>query len=254
MKTCLFIVILTLFSNIVLADEKKLRTSYYRQNMAPQLFFDENNTPTGGILFDITHAIADKLDLELEMLPIPRKRIEQTLVRNIIDMHCAANKSWYTLSTLQWSSVIYKNRDILINNQGITSLAELANYKQLKVGTSLGYIYPELISYINNNNILPVSSVSPEDSYKLYRKNKVAGFVIPEIEASPFIKEITDSVVILNDNDIRCVLAPSMKKSRVDSISDAIEQLKSSGDIDAILSKYMPEPKLAREDAKMLAD
>ena len=130
----------------------------------------------------------------------------------------------------------------------------MANYKQLKVGTSLGYVYPELINYIKNNNILPVSSVSPEDSYKLYRKNKVAGFVIPEIEASPFIKEITDSVVILNNNDIRCVLAPSMKKSRVDSISDAIEQLKSSGDIDAILSKYMPEPKLAREDAKMLAD
>lgn len=237
-----------------IAEEQSLRTSYYRQNMAPQLFFDTKDRPTSGILYDITHAIANQLGDKLEMLPIPRKRIEQSLVKNIIDMHCAANKNWYSLSSLQWSSVIYKNRDILINNKGITSLASLAEHSNLRIGTSLGYIYPELTTYLNNQNILPVTSVSPADSYKIYRKGMLAGFVIPEIEASPFFKEMTDSVVILNDNDIRCVIAPSMKKHRVRRISNAVEYLKASGEIDAILNKYQNIPKAILQNENIIAD
>ncbi len=227
-----------------MASEQTLRTAYYRQNIAPQLFFDANGRPTKGILFDITHAIADQLDAKLEMLAIPRKRIEQSLIRSIIDMHCVANKEWYQLKSLQWSGVLYRNPDILINSKGITSLADLAEHNELKIGLSLGYIYPELNNYINQTNIVPVISLSPADSYEKYRKNKIAGFVIPEIEASYLFKEIKDSVVSLNNNYIRCVLSPSMKKSRVIQINNAIEQLKSSGRIDTIISKYKYLPKL----------
>lgn len=243
-----------LLSSVTIAKEQNLRTSYYRQNMPPQLIVDKHGQPISGILFDITHAIANRLGAKLEMLPIPRKRIEQTLVRNIIDMHCAANKSWYTLSSLQWSGVIYKNRDILINNKGMTALTDLAKHNNLKIGTSLGYIYPELTRYIKNNNITPIISVSPEDSFKKYRKNNLAGFVIPEIEASYLFKEISDSVVPLNDNDIRCVLAPSMKKSRVIGINNAIEQLKASGQINAILSKYKNVPIAILQNKEIIAD
>tara|TARA_R110000744_G_scaffold334386_2_gene439720 strand:- start:123 stop:956 length:834 start_codon:yes stop_codon:yes gene_type:complete len=238
---------LLLVSNMTIANEQNLRTSYYRQNIAPQLFFDENNRPTSGILFDITHAIANRLGVKLEMLAIPRKRIQQSLVKNIIDMHCVANPKWYTLRSLQWSSVIYKNPDILINNEGMTSLTDLAEHNNLKIGTTLGYIYPELSVYINNRNILPVTSVSPADNYKKYRKNNLSGFIIPEIEASYFFKETTDAVILLNDNDIHCVLAPSMKKSRVMRISNAVEQLKASGKVDAILKKYKSVPTPPRQ-------
>jgi ABC-type amino acid transport substrate-binding protein len=247
--------ILILTISFPLASQEVLRSSYYSQNVEPQLFFDNRGRPISGILFDISNEIAKKLDMKLEMIPIPRKRIEQSLVKGIMDMHCVANPQWYQSKHLQWSSTLYKNPDILINNKGIKSLAELANYKNLKVGTSLGYIYPELLTYIDNKNILPVTSLSPGDSYKKYRKNKVSGFIIPEIEASPFVKEITDSVVLLNDNEISCVLAPSMKKSRVNSISNAIDQLKASGEIDAILSKYnINNQKLANQHYEILAD
>jgi len=256
MKCCIHMIMFTLIllSSVAVAKEQNLRTSYYRQNMPPQLFFNKTGQPIRGILFDVTHAIASQLGAKLEMLPIPRKRIEQSLVRNIIDMHCAATKRWYTLSSLQWSGVIYKNRDILINNQGMSSLTDLADHHHLKIGTSLGYIYPELTTYIDNHNILPVISLSPADNYKKYRKNKIAGFVIPEIEASYLFKEIADSVVPLNDNDIRCVLAPSMKKSRVIRINKAVEELKASGEVDAILSKYKSVPNIIVQGNELITE
>ena len=256
MKYCVSIIILSLVlvPSLSIALEQNLRTSYYRQNMAPQLFFDKNDRPISGILFDITHAIANRLNVKLEMLPIPRKRVEQSLVRNIIDMHCAANKKWYTLSSLQWSSVIYKNRDILINSAGMTVLTDLAEQKNLKIGTTLGFVYPDLTTYIDNKNILPIASVSPAENYKKYRKNKLSGFIIPEVETSNFVKALTDSVVILNDNDIRCVLAPSMKKSRVIQISHAIEHLKATGEIEAILRKYNTDAKSVVKHKEQISD
>ena len=226
------------------AGQQVLRTSYYSQNIAPQLFFDINGRPTSGILFDITHAIADKLDAKLEMLPIPRKRVEQSLIKNIIDMHCVANKQWYKRGDLQWSAVLYNNPDILINNLGMTTLTDLAKHKKLRIGTSLGYIYPELVTFINNKNIHPVTSLSPGDSYKKYRKNRIAGFIIPEIEASYFLKEPSDAVISLNDNKIRCAFSPSMKRMQVKRINNIIMELKSSGQIKFILSKYNNMPKI----------
>ena len=245
-----FMMVLSLTLSFSVAGQQILRTSYYSQNIPPQLFLDAQGRPTSGILFDITHAIADKTNAKLEMLPIPRKRIEQSLIRNIVDMHCAANKKWYKRGNLQWSGVLYSTPDILINNIGMTDISDLAKQKKLKIGTSLGYIYPELVTFIQNENILPVTSLSPGDSYKIYRKNRIAGFVIPEIEASYLAKEPSDAVITLNENEIRCAFSPSMKRKQVKKINNIILDLKSSGQIDMILSKYNNPPRiLAHDDA-----
>tara|TARA_R110001599_G_scaffold194656_1_gene390803 strand:+ start:361 stop:1092 length:732 start_codon:yes stop_codon:yes gene_type:complete len=219
-----------------------LRTSYYSQNVAPQLFFDDMGRPISGILFDITHAIAEQLSMELEMLPIPRKRIEQSLETNIVDMHCVANPKWYNSIYLKWSDVIYNNPDILINRLGIKTLAALSDYKQLKIGTTLGYVYPELSSYIENENTLPVISMTPAESYEKYRKNKISGFVSASIEASYFYKKSEDSVIHMNDNEIHCALSPSLKKETINNINTAIGTLKESGEIETILQRYKKLP------------
>ena len=92
--------------------------------------------------------------------------------------------------------------------------------------------------------------MSPGDSYKKYRKHKLAGFIIPEIEASYLSKEPSDAVIILNENEIRCAFSPSMKRKQVKQINNIILDLKSSGQIDMILSKYNSTPrKLAHDDA-----
>jgi polar amino acid transport system substrate-binding protein len=236
------------------ANEQRLRTSYYLQNIAPQLFFDEHNQPISGILFDITHAIADQLNMQLEMLAIPRKRIERSLENNIIDIDCIANPDWYELDTLQWSSVIYQNPDVLINREGMTSITELSSHNKLKIGTTLGYIYTELKPYFDDKHIQAVVSISAAESHKKYRKNKVSGFVSASVEALYFSKKAEDSIMPLNRNNIHCVLSPSMDKKTVQRINNAIESLKASGKIEAILTKYKSVAKVASHREKTITD
>lgn len=224
------------------AKNQILTTSYYSQNVAPQLFFDDMGRPTAGILFDITHAIAKQLDMELEMLPIPRKRIEQSLETNMVDMNCVANPKWYNSIYLQWSNELYNNPDILINNEGIKTLPALSEYKKLKVGTTLGYSYPELTPYIESENIVPIISTTPAESYEKYRKNRVSGFVSASIEASYFYRKVDDAVVHLNDNKIYCAFSPSLNETTINNINTVISGLKESGEIELILQKYKQVP------------
>jgi len=256
MKYFLHLIILSIISlsSFTLASEQSLRTSYYHQNVAPQLFFDANGQPTSGILFDITHAIAKQLDMTLEMLPIPRKRVEQSLIINLIDMHCVANPKWYQAKALQWSSAIYQNPDVLINRQGLKKLADLSEFNMLKIGTTFGYIYPELTSYINNNNIQAIASLTPTGSYTKYRNQHVSGFVSAFVEASYFSKDSNDSVILINNNDIHCALAPSMEQSRVERINEAIKQLKTSGEVTAILKKYKGVPESMNQAHDRITD
>lgn len=234
----IIVLILWLISSLTYATERSLRTSYYLQNIAPQLFFDKYNQPISGILFDITHAIADQLDMKLEMLAIPRKRIERSLENNTIDMDCIANPDWYESETLQWSRVIYQNPDVLINRKGMTSITELSAHRKLKIGTTLGYVYAELSPYISNEQIQPVISLSADDSHKKYRKHKVSGFVSASVEALYFTKDAKDSIIPLNNNNIHCVLSPNMTKLTVQRINTAIKTLIETGEIEAILTKY----------------
>lgn len=234
---------LMLATSLPLASQQILRSSFYQQNIEPQIFLDDKGRPNSGILLDISHAIANQLAMKLEMIPIPRKRIEQSLVKNIIDMNCTANPKWFKSKALQWSSRIYNNPDILINRQGMTALTDLAEYNEIKIGTTLGYIYPELTTYIEHNNVHPITSPSTLKSYEKYLKNKVFGFISASIESSYFMKDMQDSVIHMNNNYIYCVLAPNMEKSKVELINRAIEYLRVSGEIDAILSKYKNIPK-----------
>ncbi|SEL65497.1 amino acid ABC transporter substrate-binding protein, PAAT family [Colwellia chukchiensis] len=240
MKNYFFYIMLSLslLADKTLASEQKLRTSYYQQNIAPQLFFDNNGQPSSGILFDITHAIADRLNLELEMLAIPRKRIESALLNNLIDLCCVANPKWYRANTLQWSGVIYQNATLLINNQGLKSLDDLKRVSELKIGTTLGYVYPALTPFFDNNHVLPIASLTPEGSYKKYRSQHISGFVGSAIEIDYFFKSNHDSTITLSEDNIHCAFSPSLASTRVKAINQVIEQLKSSGEITKILNRY----------------
>lgn len=231
-----FICVALSFSSI--AEKQTIRASYYRQNVAPQLFFDELGRPKSGILFDLMHGITGKLKLDIEFLPIPRKRIEQALQQNIIDLHCVANPLWYHSQGLRWSNAIYENPDLLINRLNITSLSNLKEHKPIKIGTTLGYVYPELKQLIDDEVIKPVVSTTPLDSYKKYRKGKVSGFISASVEASYFNKELEDSVVKLNNNTIHCVYSPSLAAPMILKLNSTIEKLKVEGTINDILAKY----------------
>lgn len=220
------------------AKHRILTSSYYLQNIPPQLFFDLDNRPISGILFDITHAIAAEIDAKIEMLPIPRKRLEQALVSDLVDMNCVANPNWYSSNKLRWSEPIYHNPDVLINRLNIKSLEQFEAKKSLTLGLTLGYVYPELESKTQSPSTKVIRNLSAEQSYLAYRKGKSDAFVSAKAEAAFFNLTPFDSIVPLNNNNIHCVFSPAVTEHEFKKLTKAIRKLKGNGTFSAILAKY----------------
>jgi ABC-type amino acid transport substrate-binding protein len=230
---------ISLTSTMPLAEQTTLRTSYYHQNVPPQLLVNAEGIPNGGILYDLTHAIAKHSNFALEMIPIPRKRISQALKNSLIDLHCVANPLWYKAEDFQWSEVLYKNPDVLINNLGLTSLKQLPLPSIIFIGSTLGYVYPEFTTLEEQGAIQLIDSLGPEESYKRYRKGDTQGYISAQIEASYFDLKDTDSTIVLNDNSIHCIYSPKLNPDIIARLNNAITQLKSTGTIQHILDKYL---------------
>jgi polar amino acid transport system substrate-binding protein len=237
-KALLLIFFLLMITPLVFAKTGALTTSYYLQNIPPQLFFDNHNQPTGGILYDITHAIAQEVGIELEMLPIPRKRVEKALHNSLIDMHCVANPRWYTSKKLRWSEVLYNNPDVFINRVNFSTTSQLINARDISIGLTLGYVYPEINAKKLHHSVETISSLTPEKSYLNYRRGTTDGFISSKAETMYFNLTPLDSVVTLNTNNIHCAYSSSLDKQRITEINQAITRLKQQGAIDKILAKY----------------
>lgn len=132
-----------LFCAYSAADERPLRFSII-ESWAMPLVKVENGQATSGIIFDLQNRLAEKVGRRAEMMVLPRKRVQQMLVRGEIDVRCYVNPNWMTESHHQyiWSVPFMVQRDMLVARTQRTMT--LANLRGEQVGTVLGYIYPQL--------------------------------------------------------------------------------------------------------------
>ncbi len=134
------------------ADERALRFSI-TESWAMPLVKVENGQATGGVIFDLQTRLAQKVGRRAEMLVLPRKRVQQMLVRGEIDVRCYVNPNWLTESHHQyiWSVPFMIQRDMLVaRSKGTMTLARLHGEQ---VGTVLGYVYPRLQAKFDANDL-----------------------------------------------------------------------------------------------------
>ena len=71
-----------------------------------------------GILPDVAKAIAEKLSVDSQLVKIPRKRFEETLIKGLAHVYCKANPAWFrTDPNLDWSKPIYREKNIIVSKK-----------------------------------------------------------------------------------------------------------------------------------------
>ncbi|MEK1907032.1 MAG: transporter substrate-binding domain-containing protein, partial [Pseudomonas sp.] len=137
-------IILLVLCTGALAEERPLRFSVTESWAMPMMQI-ENGQATGGILYDLQMRLAQKVGRRAELMVMPRKRVQQMLVRGEIDVRCYVNPAWLQESHYQyiWSVPFMVQRDVLVRRTHEQNLP--ANLAQGElVGTVLGFIYPAL--------------------------------------------------------------------------------------------------------------
>ncbi len=201
-------------------------------NTAPLLYqFDDPNFPlaTGGFIYEVTVAIAEDLNQDYSVLPLPRSKMIQDLKEGNLDLVCHNSPEWDPASKDEflWSNPLYTYSDVLVGKK---------------------VFYPELEEKFKNKVLQRDDSASVTEGLKKLLDDRLDHIVMSEIEFN-FHKitypQLQKSSVTLDKSEVQCSLS---KKSSVSlkKLNKAIANLKSKKEFQKIYARYLNSKTIPR--------
>lgn len=204
----------------------------------------EDNRLQSGILMDLYQAIGQRTGLPIDPVVLPRKRIEGAVVSGAIDLRCYIHPKWTGASDdYEWSKPLFKLRDVLFAHEGTPALEAIARIPAgTPISTTLGYAYPKLDALFADGRLRRDDAVEEEKVLlKMTAGRTPYGLVnslaldwyrkkVPAHRLAPWTLEI-------DSQPIHCAAPKNAAVAPARTLA-AIEELRKSGRIDAILRAY----------------
>lgn len=201
----------------------------------------ENNVLTGGILKDLSDALAQALGREPAYVVLPRRRVFHSLVTGDADVRCYAMPEWDDID-VHWSKPLIPNSDIVAMRRGAQMPAAPQALAGIRVGTVANYRYAPL------EKALGVKFVRDDAPSELQNLTKLATgrfdyAVANTLSFRYFVKtgqdrgQLAKEYLVLKNFEAQCALS---KNSRIypQQFHRAIDELRARKRVEQILAKY----------------
>lgn len=199
---------------------------------------------TGGIMYDLALGLEKLLSIPVQIVPLPRKRLDSATLAGDLDLRCYFNPNWTDIpDQFVWSGRIFDISDVVFGTdatQEPKDLGELPTGAQ--VSTVLGYSYPTLQHLIAGGALVRDDSVDQE-KVMLKLSARRTPFGVSEALALAWYKRNTPEhrlskwTMIISRHDFQCGI-PKKGNIAAARIINALNELKRNGRIDEILRSY----------------
>jgi polar amino acid transport system substrate-binding protein len=102
-----------------------------------------NNQLSAGLYFDLGQALAIQMGRKAHFVLLPRKRLIHALEQGSADVICNYLPVWLP-GDFDWSTPFIPNAELLISDLQARKPSVLGGFANVRIGTVLGYVYPEL--------------------------------------------------------------------------------------------------------------
>lgn len=199
---------------------------------------------TKGIVLDMATAIGESMKQPVSFLVLPRNRIDAAVIAGDVDVRCYVNPAWTKIADLHvWTKPLFDTPNVIV---GRSLVPPLTNVKQIPAGTSigmvLGFVYPELDELVASGALVRDNANDQEKNLLKLSIGRFPYAVVNDRVLGWFRQEnptadIAKWQLPLGKSEFHCAVA---KTARTDPqrIVNAIERLKTSGQLDKILTKY----------------
>lgn len=212
---------------------------------APPLLYqfeDPNfSMATGGLVYEITVAIAEALNQSYSISALPESRMIRDLKHGNIDLVCYISPEWDRASKndLLWSDPIYTYSNVLVGKKEIP----FKNFNQLSnisIGTVENYYYHELEDKFKNKLLRRDDSSSTIAGLKKLLDNRLEYVVMTEVEYNLYkttYPQLQKSSFTLDKTDVFCSLSKNSSLS-LKKLNQTIAHLKSKKEFQKIYTRY----------------
>ncbi|GAB2839801.1 ABC transporter substrate-binding protein [Pseudoduganella ginsengisoli] len=197
----------------------------------------------GGILKEFGDALSAQLHRQPRYVVLPRTRVEGALLRGHADLLCDLRPEWLDNQSFLWSDAIISNRMIVAMRRETPAPASLQAMAGARVGTILGYRYPE-IEQLQPNVVRDNAANDSQNLEKLLhgRFNYIVTnriYFDYQRKVHPERAQLASHHLKITDFDTFCAVGPQGKVG-IREVNQAIAVLKARGVIQAILGRYRP--------------
>ena len=183
---------------VVGAPSKKANASEVKFNRYITVGIGAHNSPpyaltkgdqiVGGVIYDLVNELSDILDVNVNYLYVPRKRIESYINSGKVDFYPIANPDWLDISEGQWSAPLFKEKNVIVLNNGAPDISQLSDLDNKTIGTIRGFVYPSLTQALEEKRFERTDVRSLNLNFERLEKHWIDGFIASDILVDYFIK------------------------------------------------------------------
>jgi len=241
--TCALAILLFLWAGGMPRAAEPMRFVLNEAQAAPLVLFT-GDKPVGGIVYDIGAALGAALDIPVQFVVLPRKRIDAAAIAGDIDLRCYLNPAWTQFADqFVWSDVLFSVSDVLVGGDQVPepkALAELPD--KARITTVLGYIYPTLAPLFDSGRAIRDDAADQEKVLLMVSGGRNP-YAVSNSLGLAWYQRITPRHSLaswrleLSRYDVHCAV-PKQGAIPAALINDALAKLKKDGEIEKILARY----------------
>ncbi len=196
-------------------------------------------------MWDVVNTIAQRLGYRVEPAMIPRKRVDQMLLRGRIDA---------TTRAIEWTDrpedFVFTDPIVDIEEVLFFTKSSEVNFKtpedlrSMKLVTHLGYHYPALDTYFESGAIERFDVARDQDMFRYVLQGDGFDAAIADRLVGQWLllehgmkEHFQSSETTLSNYKFRIMLRPDWS-TFVDQFNRELANMRASGELDTILSKY----------------
>jgi polar amino acid transport system substrate-binding protein len=204
----------------------------------------ENGQVVAGVFYDITQAVGEAMRLPVTYLDLPRKRLDAMAITGEYDLHCYYSPAWSDApQAYLWSEPLFELPDVIVGTAGTPEPKRLADIPpDALVSAVLGYKYPTLDPVFYSGKLRREDTADQQKVLLKLSAGRTAYGVSNAVTFDWYRRNtpnhnLANWQLKIDNSTIHCAV-PKASPLNATKIIEALNSLKKSGRIDAILRNY----------------
>jgi ABC-type amino acid transport substrate-binding protein len=193
-----------------------------------------------GLTVDLGRLIGQRLHRDLRFVPVPRRRLADALQRGEADLVCGYLPGWLP-GPFRWSRPFLPQSEWLITRADAPAPRTLADLRGQRIGTVLGFIYPELSEALGSGFVREDAPTAAANLRKLgagrMSHASVSGRLLRYMERQGSFSAELHPPLVVSLYVTRCAVSPQ-SNLRVEDLDAALLAMERDGSLAAMLAAY----------------
>lgn len=200
----------------------------------------QGNQVVDGMTLALGQLLGRHLQQDLRFVPVPRRRLADSLLRGEADLVCGYLPAWLP-GPLRWSQPFFRQEEWLLTRAEAPAPRRLSDLRGQRIGTVLGFVYPELLEALGTGFVRDDAPNAAANLRKLAAGRmdhaSVSSRVLRHMQKEGSFRAALHPPLVVTSYTTQCALSSASSLS-VEALNHAIGHMERDGSLRELYQRY----------------